>query len=371
MKARWHWVVTACAAGSISPACHGGDAAPPAGSSGVVTTAAVPAGSRATAAASATATAAAAKPLKSYGPKSIEAGETPDGETWVPAFKVQAFEGAAPASLADSHAACRSKTMALCTDSQWQRACSADAALAELETWTISPIGASGFVVRGGDGKCETRSEGTGEASPGRAGVCCERVVATSGTNKHPAFRNTTSGKLLDYEKAINSLSASALRPLLSESIEYNESRHERNAYLKRAEGYFRGHPKHWILFDVCETSVQQAEDTWTADCWSIKQVASQIIAIKERYVWGGVSGTLQSVTELRSRGLAAAPTRAAIATPKPKLPKPTKKMDPFVCQETCVRVCRGEYRHCDTDPWRKCFNECALKLCGVDISGL
>ncbi len=186
----------------------------------------------------------------------------------------------------------------LCSESQWERACGSDAAVGAVETWTASAEADRGFVARGGVG-CGSRAVVAGASSgPQRAGACCSRAITIDSANHHPAFLQSVESKLLAYEAALNRKQASSLGALFDETVQLYAERKTRQAAVGVLEATLRKYPNLWVANDRCAITLDVAADTWTATCGTVTARAGEVAYVSSRYVWGGKTGRLMSLTE-------------------------------------------------------------------------
>lgn len=193
--------------------------------------------------------------------------------------------------------------MALCTEAQWAKACAQveGTELAQTETWTATAEGGRGFVVRGGAVGCMARKIARGsEASPERAGVCCDRAIAIAGGTDSASFMRSTADQLMEFERALNAADLKKLESLVDEHITMIDKSYDRAAWLGMVGARLRGLKAQWILHDTCEVAVIGSgdESKWSADCRVIIREDDRVAFLVRRYVRGGSAGKLQSIGE-------------------------------------------------------------------------
>ncbi len=244
-------------------------------------------------------TSAGAKPIPDLAPRLVPAGRVPGSRAWLPKFKLQRDPGDQNRTVLGAFKACAANGMALCTDAQWARACAADASVGAVETWTATFSADSGLVVRGGEGGCSAHKVvSAGQASPSRAGVCCDPAVAIITTNQNAAFLMTVSGKMTRYERGILKESGAALGPLIDDSIRFFASTFTHDQMVSRYDAWFRQWPDQWTIYDTCDVTIQPGIDaTWTADCATTAQRAGKLAFVSTRYIWSG-EGRVRGVKE-------------------------------------------------------------------------
>ena len=240
-----------------------------------------------------------AKP-PAYPQKSIQSGESPEASAWLPAFSVMRQDGDLGVTMLAAQDACATRGMALCTETQWARGCAEDSALGAIETWTSSAAADQGFVVRGGQG-CIGRKVVPGtDTSPFRAGVCCERAVGITTSNKSKAFMMATSEKLLAFEKALNGANTGALRGLFDDQVTFYGKSYDSSKLMATYDGYFREHRPQWTHFERCEVTLQSATETWTAECTTTSRRGTDVASVIQRQVRGGPKGLIRLVEDAK-----------------------------------------------------------------------
>src|SRR5512141_1745393 len=123
-----------------------------------------------------------------YAAHTIPPGGAPNG-TWTIAFAVEQKAGDLGLDWWGAVAHCTAEHLTLCTETQWLRACKADPDFGKIESWTLT-ADVPGAVVRGGDDGCKARKfVKTGDKSPTRAGICCERALGITSEDKTDQFR--------------------------------------------------------------------------------------------------------------------------------------------------------------------------------------
>jgi hypothetical protein len=230
----------------------------------------------------------------SYPRRKVEAGSCAD-ETWLPGFSIEQQAGNEQLTHARALDFCRRQGRALCSEGQWQRACSLDQQLGQLETWTLSVEG-NQAVVLGGDGSCSRRQVAAPhEASPARVAVCCERAVAIRTSNRHASFLRSSAQRLLDYEQAIRDRSGSKLRKLLDDPVIFGGREQSRDQLVAAFESQPRGS---WTALDRCEVEIEKdgSETRLISDCKTVSSSAGALSTRTERIVHGGAETRIQLI---------------------------------------------------------------------------
>jgi hypothetical protein len=237
---------------------------------------------------------AAARAAASYPRREVEAGSCGDG-TWLPAFSLEHQGGNERLAHARALDFCRRQGKSLCTEGQWQRACSLDRQLAQLETWTLSVEG-SQAVVLGGDGTCSRRQVAApDETSPMRVAVCCERAVGIRTSNRHASFLTSSTQRLLEYERAIRDRRASKLRELLDDPVVFDGREQARDQVVATLESQPRDS---WTAIDRCQVDIEKdgSETRLVSDCKIFNFAAGVLSTRNERIVHGGAESRIQLV---------------------------------------------------------------------------
>lgn len=309
-----HAIALLLVAGVLPLGCSNkgsGDAPPPPATTAAPTAAAPAPTASAAAAPTATAAASAAKAEPPVYPPKKVAGGMLNG-MWVQPFEIVRDKGNLGLSYLDAMNRCVGYGKVLCTDSQWQRACDADAKLAEIETWTVSGVGNNKFVVRGGDeAGCRARDvkEGT-DLSPARAAVCCDPTIAIK-SSRQDALYTATIKKLYAYQAAMRTKDTLALTDAYEDKVTFLGEERTRNDIIKMHEESFQKDPAQWTVFDTCTVAFDLgaggagasdagaddagagdagagANATATADCRTLFQRNGSVVVAMQRLVWGG-----------------------------------------------------------------------------------
>jgi hypothetical protein len=201
----------------------------------------------------------------------------------------------------DAAARCVDKGMHLCTSTQWQAACDADPAVAAVETWTMTPAEGSGFVVRGGASSCRAKRAAHGaQASPFRAGACCSPSIAASaagGGISAPNLR-AMARRVLALEKAMGTRRGSAVRDMLDDPLQFFLAKKSRDEVVAQLDDLYKRTPDFQAVHEVCDFSVNAADETFAADCRKIGVQKGTVGHVLTRYVFVGGSGKLRSMTD-------------------------------------------------------------------------
>ena len=248
---------------------------------------------------SATARAAAAVEPPAYTAKSISEGESASG-MWTGAFSVERKQGNAGLTFENAYQNCMDAGKARCTETQWVRACEADAKLAELETWVASYDGGGKFVVRGSAGPgCEKRSSADrDESRPTRVAVCCDRAVAIQ-SHDNLAFRRSSAKKQLDYELALRKRDRVAVADQYDPDVSFLKRKLDRETLMRAFDNDLKRFPNQWTLFDSCNVTIgkdAEGEATLISDCKAILRRGGKPYGAMVRFVRGGNETKIRQV---------------------------------------------------------------------------
>ena len=262
---------------------------------------------KAAATASAKATASAAAPpgeVPAYAAHKVPAGSASDG-TWTGPFEVVREKGHLGLDYVKAMDECVKEGKALCTETQWSRACEADPALGKIETWTASANPDGRLVVRGAaDGTCGTRTLSEVNASvPARGAVCCDRALGIKTSNKNEAFLKASSKHMLDYEKAVRDRDAIALAAVYADTVSFMGKDYPREALLKVHQKYWAAAPDQWTIFDTCDISIDksQTDPRLLTDCRTIFHKGGKIFVAVQRFLRGGSPMKVQVIGDVNS----------------------------------------------------------------------
>jgi hypothetical protein len=223
-----------------------------------------------------------------YPARTIPAGGAPNG-TWTIAFAVEQKAGDLDLDWWGAVAHCSAEHLALCTETQWLRACKADPELGKLESWTLT-ADVPGAVVRGGSDGCKERKfVKTRDKSPTRAGVCCERALGITSEDKTDAFRELATKKVLAYEAALYEKKAEPLAKLYADTVTYLGSDLARAAVIKQQLDEAAGAPDSLTYFDHCDVKYAEsgAAKDLLADCGVVAGAQGKVRGFAHRIAFG------------------------------------------------------------------------------------
>jgi hypothetical protein len=219
-----------------------------------------------------------------YAAHTIPAGGAPNG-TWTIAFAVEQKAGDLGLDWWGAVAHCSAEHLALCTETQWLRACKADPDFGKLESWTLT-ADVPGAVVRGGGDGCKERKfVKTGDKSPTRAGVCCERALGITSEDKADEFRELATKKVLAYEAALLEKKAEPLGKLYADKVTYSGNDLARAALIKQHLDEAASTPDSLTYFDHCDVKHAEsgASKDLLADCGVVSGAKGKVRGFAER----------------------------------------------------------------------------------------
>ncbi len=254
----------------------------------------VPTASPTTEATAAPAESAAAAPGGGIAPMKVAEGWFGDAR-WVPEFTLRRDAGGEGANFLEAQQRCMNGGLDVCTESQFERACSLDREVGAVELWTAT--GEAGKVVtRGGTGCADRSAAGPFEASPARTFACCSRVIAFETENKDPAFLSISERRMIDLEKGLRT-GTPALEGQLAPKVDFFGSKLNQDEVIVKI-GKARGTAP-WTIHDKCRLSADAAAGTWTADCSKITKLPTNVGVATTRYLWNQKDAVVTSMNDL------------------------------------------------------------------------
>lgn len=226
---------------------------------------------------SAPASAAAEVPSVKISERAVGSGWTKDSMRFVQAFKF-ALPDSAPtgASFTVARAACESVGRDLCSEDQWELACTTDESVGKVPSWTITPAGAAGWRLRGG-GVCEMRADAPdGAAVAGRIGLCCERRAAISTSkNRQESVMKAAQTYIEIVEKASNSGSPAEVTKLLADRAKVFKTEMTRDEAEKDLANDWKRWPKQNVRFFRCVADAAGENGNFECDAVGTRTPAS------------------------------------------------------------------------------------------------
>jgi hypothetical protein len=180
--------------------------------------------------------------------RSVAAGNTPTG-FHVGAFDLKALDSPGLA-FGKAVEVCALAGKFLCSEGEWQRACSETPELAKAETWTYSAE-RDRAVVRGG-GTCEKRAVvNSSDPSDARATLCCGRAVAVIGGFGNAAEK--IGAGLVLYERGLRENKAEDVAAVTLETLVFAGKELKREDHLPAAlQALLPDASRELVLFDSC-----------------------------------------------------------------------------------------------------------------------
>jgi serine/threonine protein kinase len=244
--------------------------------------------------------------------RDIPAGNIKSG-AFLTAFRMLRRQGSEGMDLQHAFSRCTELGMTLCTEAQFERACTEHPVLANAPTWTET-VENNGIVVRGGD-SCTARSVALEtEHDPARVGLCCDRSIAMVTTNLQKPFLSSTADLILKLEKAVNQRNADAFMSLLDEKVSIDGVSRAQQGVKTLLERSFKDSPDLVVVNDTCEVSVQAHKTYkrvrrrtkvvyetagWTAICEQTRHRESKASRGTTTYLFSSAS-KLKSIAEGR-----------------------------------------------------------------------
>ncbi len=200
---------------------------------------------------------------------SVPAGVAPQSALFVPAFEVGREEGDLGNDFLGATSVCERRRMALCSESQWLRACELSPNVGAEPSWTATP-GHKGLVVRGGAAGCNAQAIAAfDDKAKDRIAVCCSRAVAVRSSNQNRAFLLTTAGKILSIERTLNAANGLELANMALPTTNFFGRMLNRDELIQTASWVGKNGA---FLFDSCDVEIsdQGVERRWTAECTGV-----------------------------------------------------------------------------------------------------
>ena len=143
-------------------------------------------------------------------------------EVWVGDFWVERDVKDVGLDFLSAETRCRSRSLALCTNAQFTRACETYPELGTATTFTATSE-AGGLVVRGG-ADCKARSTVLpDDADSNRSLLCCTRAIALGGDVKRFGVPRNAASQVLMYESNLNQQKGAALVKRTAGTIRFFE----------------------------------------------------------------------------------------------------------------------------------------------------
>jgi len=224
-------------------------------------------------------------PLSGVPQRDVPAGA--HGEFMLGAFRVLARDGSFGEDYKGAAAMCADVGLTVCTELQWERACTAFPELAGAASWTNNVTAENVAVVRGGKTCGDTANAPIGERQPDRYGLCCERAIAMTTGNLQKAYLQTTADRILSLERVLNQRDANGFQALTEPTILVDGEK-KTQAQLSKIIGQLQSVAQDMLVINErCSVSVQAQKvkkrvkrkltttyqtTGWTAECRQLAQ---------------------------------------------------------------------------------------------------
>jgi eukaryotic-like serine/threonine-protein kinase len=238
--------------------------------------------------------------------RQVGAGTLENGP-WLEGFRIVRRPEAAP-TFDRAFRACAEIGLGLCTESQWQLACSAFAEVAKDRSLTDSLD--SGSVVERGGGACSSRAlVALGTEAPDALGLCCERSIGMTSKNLQQKFLSSTASFVKKLESALNQHDVGALSELLDEKVKLDGVERSKASVAALIAQTFKASPDLILTHESCEVTVQANKivkrskrgrkvsnvtsyetTSWTATCKQIRHQHGEATLTRAEYVFSPAS---------------------------------------------------------------------------------
>jgi serine/threonine-protein kinase len=238
--------------------------------------------------------------------RQVAAGALEPTGLWLDGFRVVRRPEAAP-SLDRAFRACGELGLSLCTESQWQLACTAFGEIAKDRSLTDS-LEPGGVVERGG-GACSERRVVPATEATQALGLCCERSIGMTSKNLQKQFLSSTGTVLKKLENALNQHDAGALADLLDDKVKLDGVERSKASVIALFGQTFKAAPDLIVTHESCDVSVQANKVvkrskrgrkvssstsyetiSWTAACKQIRHQRGEATLASAEYLFSPVS---------------------------------------------------------------------------------
>ena len=239
--------------------------------------------------------------------RQVAAGALENGGPWLDGFRIVRRPDAAP-TLDRAFRACTEIGLALCTDAQWQLACSSFGEIAKDHALTDS-LEPGGAVERGGGSCGEKKLVPPLNAGGQDLGLCCERSIGMSSKNLQKQFLSSTAGVLKKLENALNQHDVGALTDLFDDKVKLDGAERSKASVLGLFAQTFKATPDLIVTHESCDVSVQANKivkhskrgrkvststsyetTSWTAACKQIRHQRGEATLASAEYVFSPAS---------------------------------------------------------------------------------
>jgi serine/threonine protein kinase len=230
-----------------------------------------------------------------------------EGGGWLDGFRIVRRPEAVP-SLDRAFRACTEIGQNLCTEAQWQQACSAFGEIARDRSLTDS-LEPGGVVERGG-GNCDSKKlvpltlDGAQDL-----GLCCERSIAMTSKNLQKQFLSSTAGVVKKLENALNQHDVGALTDLFDDKVRLDGTERSKASVLGLLAQNFKATPDLIVTHESCDVTVQANKivkhskrgrkvstttsyetTSWTATCQQMRHQRGEATLASAQYVFSPAS---------------------------------------------------------------------------------
>jgi serine/threonine-protein kinase len=239
--------------------------------------------------------------------RQVGAGTLEPSGLWLDGFRIVRRPDPEP-SLDQAFRACAEIGLGLCTESQWQLACSSFAEVAKDRSLTDS-VEPNGVVERGGGGDCAARRVVPASDAVQDLGLCCERSIGLTSKNLQKQFLSSTGSVLKKLENALNQHDTSALGDLLDDKVKLDGVERSRASVVALFAQTFKAAPDLILTHESCEVSVQANKIvkksrrgrklststsyetiSWTASCKQMRHQHGEATLASAEYLFSPVS---------------------------------------------------------------------------------
>jgi serine/threonine protein kinase len=239
--------------------------------------------------------------------RQVAAGTLDGSGAWLEGFRVVRRPDAAP-SLDRAFRACGEIGLSLCTDSQWQLACSSFGEIARDRSLTDS-LEPGGVVERGGGACSGKKLLPSGPEGAQDLGLCCERSIGMTSKNLQKQFLSSTASVLKKLENALNQHDVGALTDLLDDKVKLDGVERSKASVVSLLAQNFKATPDLIVTHESCEVAVQANKIvkrskrgrkissvtsyetiSWTAACKQMRHQRGEATAASAEYLFSPVS---------------------------------------------------------------------------------
>ena len=239
--------------------------------------------------------------------RQVAAGTLDGSSAWLEGFRIVRRPDAAP-SLDRAFRACGEIGLSMCTESQWQLACSSFGEIAKDRSLTDS-LEPGGVVERGG-GACSGKKLVPADVDGNLdLGLCCERSIGMTSKNLQKQFLSSTASVLKKLENALNQHDAAALTDLLDDKVKLDGVERSKASVVSLLAQNFKATPDLIVTHESCEVAVQANKIvkrskrgrkvsnvtsyetiSWTATCKQMRHQRGEATSASADYVFSPVS---------------------------------------------------------------------------------